>query len=572
MEEIDRMEDKENKTGKRKKRKSNKNIIKIIIAIVIIFIIGIIAYKVNDLVVFDKNKNINLVINNKNVTSNLKKEIIIEDGNIYLSKQDLGNFFDKYIYEDKENNQIITTYDTKVATISLDSEEITINGTKKETSGKVIQKDNIIYIPITDLENVYGIDIKYIEDSKVLVLDSVTKEQKKAIVTKNVSVKSSKKFIAKTVERVKKGSYVVVVSEENGYARIRTENGKLGYVKLNKLANIVTVREEIKETSQIEGKVNMVWDYYSNVANAPDRSGQTIDGINVVSPAFFHINSNGELENNIGASGKEYVEWAHSNGYKVWPMLQNDGTGMMSVTSKIMNDYNKRQKLINEILMACIQYKIDGINLDFENMKQEDKDMYSRFIIELEPRLKEIGLVLSVDVTAPDGSETWSLCFDRHVIGNVANYIVFMAYDQYGASSNKAGTTAGYNWVELSLKKFLETEAIESDKIILAIPLYARLWTLNNSEAVVKQSAVPIKNIDKVIPDGVEKQWDENLKQYYIQYKDGSYTKKMWIEDEKSLTEKISLISKYNLAGVASWEKDMEYDGFWNFLKEQLDK
>ena len=154
MEEIDRMEDKENKTGKRKKRKSNKNIIKIIIAIVIIFIIGIIAYKVNDLVVFDKNKNINLVINNKNVTSNLKKEIIIEDGNIYLSKQDLGNFFDKYIYEDKENNQIITTYDTKVATISLDSEEITINGTKKETSGKVIQKDNIIYIPITDLENI----------------------------------------------------------------------------------------------------------------------------------------------------------------------------------------------------------------------------------------------------------------------------------------------------------------------------------------------------------------------------------------------------------------------------------
>ena len=522
--------------------------------------------------VFDKNKNINLVINNKNVTSNLKKEIIIEDGNIYLSKQDIGNFFDKYIYEDKENNQIITTYDTKVAAISLDSEEITINGTKKETSGKVIQKDNIIYIPITDLENVYGIDIKYIEDSKVLVLDSVTKEQKKAIVTKNVSVKSSKKFIAKTVERVKKGSYVVVVSEENGYARIRTENGKLGYVKLNKLANIVTVREEIKETSQIEGKVNMVWDYYSNVANAPERSGQTIDGINVVSPAFFHINSNGELENNIGASGKEYVEWAHSNGYKVWPMLQNDGTGMMSVTSKIMNDYNKRQKLINEILMACIQYKIDGINLDFENMKQEDKDMYSRFIIELEPRLKEIGLILSVDVTAPDGSETWSLCFDRHVIGDVANYIVFMAYDQYGASSNKAGTTAGYNWVELSLKKFLETEAIESDKIILAIPLYARLWTLDDLETVVKQSAVPIKNINKVIPDGVEKQWDENLKQYYIQYKDGSYTKKMWIEDEKSLTEKISLISKYNLAGVASWEKDMEYDGFWSFLKEQMNK
>ena len=102
-----------------------------------------------------------------------------------------------------------------------------------------------------------------------------------------------------------------------------------------------------------------------------------------------------------------------------------------------------------------MQYKLDGINIDFENMKQEDKDLYSRFIIELTPRLKDMGLAISVDVTAPDGGETWSMCFDRNVIGDVADYIVFMAYDQYGASSNKSGTTAGYNWVQLSLKKFL---------------------------------------------------------------------------------------------------------------------
>ena len=572
MEEIKESDIQKNKKKTHRKKGKNKILKKIILAIFIIFALCFIVYKINDYVILGKNKTTNLVINNRNVTSNLKKEIIVENDSIYLSKQDLANFFDKYIYEDKNNNQIITTYDKKIATISMDSEEMTINGTKKSTDGKIIQKDETIYIPITDLEDVYGIDIRYVESSNVLVLDSVTKEQKKAIITKNVAVKSSKKFIAKTVERVKKGSYVVVIEEENGYAKIRTESGKIGYIKSNKLANIVTVREEIQETKQIDGKVNLVWDYYSTVANAPDRSGQTIDGINVVSPAFFHLDSNGELQSNVGTSGKNYIEWAHSNGYKVWPMVQNDGNGMMSVTSKIMNDYEKRQKLINQILLACIQYNLDGVNIDFENMKQEDKDMYSRFIIELEPRLKEIGLVLSVDVTAPDGSETWSMCFDRNVIGNVADYIIFMAYDQYGASSNKAGTTAGYNWVELSLKKFLETEAIESDKIILAIPLYARLWTENSSGTVTKQSAVPIKNIDKVIPDGVEKQWDENLKQYYVQYKEGEYTKKMWIEDEKSLTEKITLIIKNNLAGVASWEKDMEYEGFWTFLKEQLNK
>lgn len=551
--------------------KKKKRIIKTFITIIVIILVGIIAYNINNHIILDKNKNINLVINNKNVTSNLKKEIIIENDNIYISKQDLGNFFDKYIYEDKENDNIVTTYNNKIATISLEENKMNINGSNKNTYAHAENRDGTIYIPITELEDVYGIEIKYIENSKVLTIDSTSKEQKKAIITKDVAVKSSKKFIAKTVDRVKKGSYVIVVSEDKGYAKIRTENGKVGFVKSNKIANKVVVREEMQESKQIDGKVNLVWDYYSEVATAPDRTGVTMDGVNVVSPAFFHLNSKGELTENVGQAGQEYIEWAHSNGYKVWPMVQNAGNGMINVTSDIMNDYNKRQELINEIVVACVRYKLDGINIDFENMKQEDKDMYSRFIIELTPRLKDMGLVVSVDVTAPDGSETWSMCFDRNVIGDVADYIIFMAYDQYGTSSNKSGTTAGYDWVNLSLNKFLKTEEIKSDKIILAIPLYTRLWTEDGSGKVVKQTTVSLKNMYNVIPDGVEKQWDDNLKQYYVEYQDGQYTKKIWIEDEKSLKEKISLIKNNNLAGVASWEKGMETDNFWTFLKESLD-
>ena len=326
----------------------------------------------------------------------------------------------------------------------------------------------------------------------------------------------------------------------------------------------------MKEANQIEGKVNLVWDYYSNYAKAPDRAGENMEGVNVVSPSFFHLDSNGELKENVGEAGKQYVEWAHENGYKVWPMVQNDGEGMLSVTSEIMNSYKKRQELINEIIVACVQYKLDGINIDFENMKQEDKDLYSRFIIELTPRLKDMGLAISVDVTAPDGGETWSMCFDRNVIGDVADYIVFMAYDQYGASSNKSGTTAGYNWVQLSLKKFLETEDIESNKIILAIPLYARLWTENKDGKLIRQSAVPIRNTENVIPSDAERKWDDNLKQYYVEYEEGNNIKKIWLEEEESLKAKISLVTENNLGGVASWAKDMENEGFWTFLNDQI--
>ena len=563
-----------NKRGKRMTKdeieKKKKIIVRSFITIIAIVVLCIIAYIANDYIILGKNKTTNLVINNSNVTENLKKEIFIDGDNIYLSKEDLANFFDKYIYEDEENNQIITTYEDKIATMGFDENKIEINGSEVSTYAHAIEKDDSIYIPITELKDVYGIEIEYIQDSDVLTIDSISREQKKAISNGNLAVKSSTNFIAKTVDRTKKGDYVIVISDDGKNARIRTVNGKIGYVKSKKLANTVVTRQSIEEEKQIDGKVNLVWDYYSQVANAPNREGTSIEGINVVSPAFYHLNTDGELEENVGEEGQVYIDWAHNNGYKVWAMVQNAGSGMMNVTSEIMNHYDNRQKLIEAIIDECMKYDLDGINIDFENMKKEDVDLFSRFIIELEPRLREIGVVLSVDVTAPDGSDTWSLCFDRHVLGDVADYLIFMAYDQYGASSDKAGTTAGYDWVELNLKKFLETYEVESDKLILAIPLYARLWTLDSNGDIEGQTAIPMNEIDESIPSDAERKWDDDLKQNYVEYVDGNLTKKIWIEDIDSLKEKVSLINKYKLGGVASWELGMETDDVWSMIKQEL--
>ena len=564
---------------KKEKRKMTKNeiekkkkiITRTLIIILAIIVLATIALIANDYIILDSNKTTNLIINNRNVTSNLKNEIMIKDNMIYLSKQDIANFFDKYIYEEEETNQIITTYDKKIAEIGFEENTININGSDKTIRAHAEKENEIIYLPISEMTEVYGIEIEYLPDTKVVTMDSTDREQKKAILSSDVAVKSSTNFIAKTVDRVKKGDDVIVISSENGNSRIRTKNGKIGYVKSNKLTNEITVREDMEEEKQVTGKINLTWDYFSQYASAPDRSGQTIEGVNVVSPSFFYIDEDGDLRENVGEEGENYIEWAHNNGYKVWPMISNAeaATESLDITSNIMNSYEKRKELIEDIVNACVKYKIDGINVDFENMKQEDKDMYSRFIIELTPRLKEMGLVTSVDVTAPDGGETWSLCFDRHVIGDVADYIVFMAYDQYGVSSTKAGTTAGYNWVELSLNKFLQTEEIEPEKIILAIPLYTRVWT-TDSNGKVTSKTVDMKDINEVIPEGTNKTWDDELKQNYVEYTEGGNKKQIWIEDIESLKAKISLITQNKLAGVASWRKGMETEEVWKMLSNEL--
>ena len=556
---------KEETTVKTGKKKNIKKILIIIIAIILFIIMALVA---NHYIVFDTNKKTNLIINNKNVTGNLKNDVLIEDDKIYLSQQDIKNFFDKYIYKEEETNQIITTYNEKIAEIGFKENVITINGSKKQIYAHAIEKDGTIYLPISEMKEVYDIQLENIKDTKIVTMDSLDREQKKAVVTEDLSVKASTNLISKTVDRIKKEAYVIVISSNNGYTKIRTESGKLGYIKSDKLTNEITVRESKKEERQIEGKINLTWDYFSKFGSAPNREGTTIEGVNVVSPAFFYLDDDGKLQENVGDAGENYIKWAHNNGYKVWPMVSNAEAGL-KVTSKIMNSYKARQELIKDIVDKCKKYKIDGINVDFENMKQEDKDLYSRFIIELTPRLKEKGLVTSVDVTAPDGGETWSMCFDRHVIGDVADYIVFMAYDEYGVSSTKPGTTAGYDWVKLSLNKFLQTEEIDSDKIILAIPFFTRVWT-TNSEGKTTSKTVTMKNTYSVIPEGTEKQWNDELKQNYVEYMDGEDKKQIWIEDIDSLKAKISLIKENNLAGVGSWQKGMESDEVWSMLKQEL--
>ena len=202
-------------------------------------------------------------------------------------------------------------------------------------------------------------------------------------------------------------------------------------------------------------------------------------------------------------------------------------------------------------------------------MYEKDRDLFSRFIIELEPRLNKIGAVLSVDVTAPDGSPNWSLCFDRTAIGNAADYIIFMGYDQY--SNATMGTTAGYNWVEKNVEKFIGNCDVKPEKLILAIPFYTKLWT-ETTDGTIRSKTVIMNNIEKELPDNVEKEWDENLKQYYVQFQSGSTTKRMWIEDLESIKAKVSLVNKYNLAGVSAWEKDQEVDGVWKVINEILGK
>lgn len=552
--------------NKEEKQKSNI-LLKIVIIAIFITIVGLIINIAPNYIRNEIKDKINVIINNNDVTKSMKYDIYIEDDVIYMSTKDIANFFDEDIYYDNMYDQIITTSDVKVATLKLQEKEMSVNGSRVKIYGMATKKDGNFYLPFSELNDVYNVEVKYIKESNILTIDSLDRKQEKANASKDIRVKYKPTVFSKTVDKVKKADSVIVISKlDNGWAKIRTNTGVIGYTK--DITNIYTVREEMKIEKQIKEQVSLVWDYYSEYASAPDRSGANIKGVNVVSPTMANIirTGKGKLNINIGESGEQYIKWAHNNNYKVWALVSNNS--YKTPTSEILNDYKLREYLISQIVNMAIKYDLDGINIDFEYMNESDRDMFSRFIIELAPRLKEYGKVLSVDVTAPDGSAEWSLCYNRNKIGKVADYIIFMAYDQYGESSTTAGTTAGANWVEANIKKFVEREEVSSEKLILGMPFYTRVWR-ETSEGV-KSNVVAMKYVDSVVPEEAERKWNEDLKQYYVEYQKNGIDYKMWIEDEASIKAKFDLMNKYKLAGAAYWQKDMEKQSIWNVVEQEI--
>lgn len=554
----------EKHTEKRKPR----IFLKILIVLVFLVVIVGVLYLVKNNYIRDEIKDkTNLIINNTNVTTSLKADVYIKDGVVYISKSDISNFFDSTITYDEKYNQIITCSENKIASMPVGEKQIQVNSANVKIKEGVIETEETYYIPISELGDVYNIRTTYVENTGIVYIDSLDREQKIATMKKKTSIKYKPNTFSRTVAKVEQGEIITIANRSDypvpdGWTRVRTEDGILGYVKLNKMGELNTVRENIEKQAKIEGKISLVWDFFSVYVDAPTRS-EKIKGVNVVSPSFFYAEESGDVKTNIGEKGKQYIEWAHNNNYEIWPMISNSFLDA-DTTSKLMKDYKLREKLINQIVDNIVIYKLDGINIDFEDMYEEDKTYFSRFLIELEPKLNEIGAVLSVDVTAPDGASNWSMCYDRHTIGKVADYIIFMAYDQYGASSTEAGTTAGCDWVEVNIEKFLGQEDVSSEKIVLGIPFYTMLWKENSP------SVVNMKSVDSVIPSGVEKKWDEDLQQYYVEYTSYGSKYRMWIEDEKSIEAKLNLISKYNLAGAAFWDKDRETSSVWNLISEKL--
>ena len=80
------------------------------------------------------------------------------------------------------------------------------------------------------------------------------------------------RIFSKRIENITKGNWVVFVSEENGWAKVRSQNGNIGYIKKKNLTNFITEREEFKQEEKTAQTIELEKDISKeNISKYEDR-------------------------------------------------------------------------------------------------------------------------------------------------------------------------------------------------------------------------------------------------------------------------------------------------------------
>lgn len=137
-------------------------------------------------------------------------------------------------------------------------------------------------------------------------------------------------------------------------------------------------------------------------------------------------------------------------------------------------------------------------------------------------------------------------------------------------SSPTAGSVASLPWVETGLQRVLEE--VPAEKLMLRVPFYTRLWEIddNSGEEVVLSSwSYSMQRAEEIIADyGAEIYFDDYARQHVAEYRKGGLLYKMWLEDAGSMRERLNLIEKYQLAGLAAWRRGLETPDIWDLIEE----
>jgi spore germination protein YaaH len=506
-----------------------------------------------------------------------KKGLLI-DGRVYIDYDTVVQEFNHRFYWDYHEN--VLTYTTPEEIIRAGASDSTYTVTKS-----MIETEREYDYPIAEVfvDKVYlsldfvgeysDLTFQYYKDPNRVVINYLWGDYLYTEVTKATQLRYEPNIKSPILLELPVGTGLVYVdteeAPEKGFVKVMTEDGVKGYIKKKSTKEsyyqtLESTYQEPEYTAQSRAKkINLV---FHQVFNQDANSGleDLIDktkGVNVVSPTWFSID---DVSGTITSLASEkYVTRANSRGLEVWALV-NDFNKEVSM-KELLSYSSRRDTLSNALIEKALEYKLNGINIDFENISSDAGVDYIQFLRELSVKCRNNGIVLSVDNYVPSAYTEY---YDREEQGKVVDYIITMAYDEHHGNSETAGPVASLGFVSDAVSNILKV--VPKEKVIIAIPFYTRLWK-EGADGKLSSETYAMSPAAKLIENnGIEAKWDDLSGCYYVEYSIDGDSYKMWQEEDKSIEEKMKVIYDADVAGVAAWKLGLENSSVWNVIIRYL--
>ena len=365
---------------------------------------------------------------------------------------------------------------------------------------------------------------------------------------------------------LEQGEEMLLLEELDNWSRVMTRDGIDGYVENGSLSSVGEMEytytgsyEEDFTSLTRDHKINLAWHQVtSEAANQAFASDtQNMTGVNVISPTWFSVTS---TQGNISSlASSDYVSQAHAKGLEVWGLIDNFDDEVSTLDT--LSVRSARQHIIDMLLSEAKRVDLDGINVDFEALTEEEAPHFIQFIRELSVACRNNGLVLSVDNPVPQ----YTAFYNRKEQGIVADYVIIMGYDEHTVGSETAGSVASLPFVEEGIAQTLSE--VPKEKVINGIPFYTRLWTEANNGMVTSEVCSMDQADAYVEKYNMEVYWNTDVSQNYAE----AVTDSGVSLDLNGTTSGRSSVAMYNKK-VKRWSIMAEYEMFKTTLMGGYDK
>ena len=491
-------------------------------------------------------------------TQKLEQKALISGDEVYIPLDVVNGYLNQRYYWDSANKKILYATPTS----------LTEEAASDQPGGNVWLKESTVYLKLDYVKKYTDIDSYIYKDPARIAIQYKFSNVQTVTVKKDTVIRYRGGIKSKILTKTAKDTVLRLMNEGEDWDQVATDDGYIGYIQKKKVSAADTTdykrsfKAEAYSYFTMDEPVNLAWHQVTSTDanNYFADTTQNMTGVNVISPTWFSVSDNDGNVSSL-ASG-EYVMQAHEKGLKVWGLVDNFSENMSTTT--VLSNTAARQNLENQLVTYALKAGLDGINVDFESLSEDVGIHFLQFLRELSIQCHENNLVLSVDNPVP---EDFTSHYDRAEQGKVVDYVIIMGYDEHYVGSD-AGSVASLPWVEQGVKDTLAE--VPAKRTILAIPFYTRLWKTTDGGALTSE-AIGMDQAQQAISDnGAETYWDKTTSQNYGTYEGDGATSQIWREDSKSIAEKVKLIPKYKLAGVAEWKLGFENSGIWSVITENL--